>query len=191
MSEPATPLNGAHLSGAITIAEAAPHGMITLRCDLADPALARTLAGLGLEVPGQRQIRFAGAQPARGAAWMSPDELLILCDPAEVGLVLEQIADGMVGQPHLAVDVSHARALIALTGAGVREVLAKGMPLDLRPASLPVGQIRRSRLGQQAAAIWFDADDAAHLICFRSVAEHVFTWLATAARPGSLPGYLR
>jgi sarcosine oxidase subunit gamma len=68
-------------------------------------------------------------------------------------------------------------------------VLAKGAPVDLAPAAFGVGDFRRTRLGQVAAAFWMPAPDTFELMCFRSVAGYVADWLANAARPGSLAGY--
>ena len=86
--------------------------------------------------------------------------------------------------------MSDARAVFRLDGPGAREVLAKGAPVDLAPAAFGPGDFRRTRLGQVAAAFWMPEPEVFDLMCFRSVAGFVADWLATAARPGSLPGFL-
>jgi len=88
--------------------------------------------------------------------------------------------------------VSDARATFRLTGAGAREVVAKGMPADLSRRAFGAGAARRSHLGPVAAAVWVvaEAPETLELVCARSVAGHVFDWLATSAREGTLPGVL-
>jgi sarcosine oxidase, subunit gamma len=53
------------------------------------------------------------------------------------------------------------------------------------PQALPIGQIRRTRLAQVAAAFWIRDNETAEIVCFRSVAEYVFGILQISARPGS------
>jgi sarcosine oxidase subunit gamma len=66
-------------------------------------------------------------------------------------------------------------------------VLASGAPVDLAPAAFGPGDLRRTRLGQVAAAFWIPEPEVFDLACFRSVADFVTDWLANAARSGMLP----
>jgi sarcosine oxidase subunit gamma len=87
-----------------------------------------------------------------------------------------------LGQTHnLVVNVSDARAVFALKGDGVRDVLAKITPVDLRPEVLPDGLMCRTRLGQVAGAFWLTDDTTLWVICFRSVAAYVYDVLTDAA----------
>ena len=61
--------------------------------------------------------------------------------------------------------------------------------MDLSPAGFGPGEIRRTRLGQVAAAFWLTGEDAFELVCFRSVGGFVHDWLNTAAA-ASLPEFL-
>lgn len=173
------------MSDAIRI-EIVPMGMVTLRGDLADAALRKTVqAATGVEVPALREIRHAGGN---AVAWMSPDELLLLVPYGEAETITAALQAALAGQHHLAINVSDARALFRLAGPGVREVLAKGAPVDLAPGYFEQGMIRRTRIGLLAAAFWMPAPDSFEIVCFRSVAGHMEAWLRHAARAGSLPG---
>ena len=173
---------------AVEIARRAPLGIIALRCDLGDPRLAPALDGAaGCALPAQR--RFVGGAGG-AAAWMSPDELLVFVPPATLASALATLETALAGAHCLIADVSDARAVFRLTGPGAREALAKGAPVDLAPAAFGLGDFRRTRLGQVAAAIWSPEAEVFELMCFRSFAEHVALWLETAALPGSLPGFL-
>lgn len=188
MSEAVSALAGAGYSGAVTIREAGLQGMITLRGDLGDEKIAAAVkAAVGLAMPKARQIKQG---KNGGVAWMSPDELLLFCDHAGADATVAKLDKALAGAHHLAVNVSDARAMFTLEGTGVREVIAKGAPADMSETGLPVGEVRRSRIGQIAAAFWLSDAETLHVVCFRSVAAHMFRWLENAAEADTLPGVL-
>lgn len=187
MSNPVTALNGAQFSGLVDIVDAGLTGMITLRGDLASAAIVRGVkSATGAKMPADRNIATA----TKGSAlWMSPDELLLIVDYASVDDTVAKLSKSIGKTHHLAVNVSDARAVFDLSGKGLRDVLAKGAPADVSADALPVGEIRRTRIGQLPVAFWFSTDTTAHLICFRSVGAHVFDWLTNAAKLGSAPDF--
>ncbi|MEL6125994.1 MAG: sarcosine oxidase subunit gamma family protein [Pseudomonadota bacterium] len=162
----------------VTITRLAAQGMITLKGDLTAATLATAVADVtGLDMVAAREIRRGDD---RGLAWMAPDELLLLLPHAEVPSALAAIDSAMGDTPHLAADVSDARAVFRISG-DPRRILAKGTPADLRPSKFGPGEIRRTRLGQVAVAFWLTDEDAAELVCFTSVADFVADWLDNAA----------
>ncbi len=162
--------------------------MITLRGDLASRPLASAVKrAVGQPVPGPRAIL---GDDDRAVAWMSPDELLILCPRGEAAGVSAGLSKALQGSFHLVADVSDARAVFRIRGRGWREVLAKLTPADLSPAAFGEGELRRTRLAQVAAAFWTGGRDEATLVCFASVADYVQALLENAARPESAVGVL-
>jgi len=109
----------------------------------------------------------------------------VLCPYDEVTPVLAGLEDALADVHAMAVDVSDARAVFAVSGANARDVLAKLAPVDLRPGAFTTGMFRRTRMAQVPAAFWCVGDDLFHVICFRSVAQYVHDLLTTAAQPGS------
>jgi len=182
-------LDGMRYDGFVAVREMGLQGMVSLRGDLTDTgfaAAAKTV--LGAEVPGQRAV----VETQTGAvAWMSPDELLILCPHEAADAVVAQLDAALAGQHHLAVNVSDARVMFEMTGAAgaLRDVLAKLSPADLRADSLAPGEMRRSRLAQVPAAFWFADDTTLRLIAFRSVAQYVGDLLSMSAKPGGEVGF--
>lgn len=185
MSDPQSALGGAVYQGYLTVKDAGAQGMLTLRGDHAALAAA-VKAATGQGVPAQRQIEGG---LGGGAAWASPDELLLFCDYGGAGEALEKARKALEGEHFLAADVSDARAVFSLEGPGIRDLLAKLCPADLSPDALPTGEFRRSHIGQVAAAFWLESEERATVVCFRSVAQYMFDLLSKAAEPGSELGY--
>ena len=162
-------------------------GMISLRGDLASEGFSQAVKDvMGVQIPEVRKT--TGGE--RALVWMSPDELLALVPYSEAPAYAARLSDRLGTAHSLVADVSDARAFFSLTGAGWREVLAKGAPVDLRLEAFGPGDVRRTRIGQVAAALWCSRSDRADMVCFRSVGDFMFDWLCTAAEPGTLPGVL-
>jgi len=188
MSDAVSILNGAEFQGAVTVRDAGLVGMITLRGDLADETLAKAVKS----VTGQPMPKARGlSHGAKGSVlWMSPDELLLMVAYDRADAMVAKLDKALGAQHMLAVNVSDARAMFTLTGARCREVIAKGAPVDMSGAALGVAEVRRSRLGQVAAAFWLTDETTLNVVCFRSVGGHVYRWLCVAAEPDTLPGFL-
>lgn len=179
----ASALPGADFRGFVQVRDAGLKGMITLRGDLGSATVAQAVrAATGCAVPEQRRMTRDGDYTV---AWMSPDEVLILCPYAATGDTVARLAQALTGEFASVVAVSDARAVFNVTGASWRDALAKVCPVDF--SAVQKGDIRRTRAAQVAAAILVTGQDEATVICFRSVAQYVFDLLALAAAPGSEP----
>lgn len=180
MSNAVSALQGVSATGYVQVQEMGLQGMLSFRADLSLAKVAKAIqAAVGVEMPGQRAINM---KQGRGAAWMSPDELLLLMPHAEAEATADKLRRAL-GKTHaLVANVSDARVVITLTGAGAREVVAKLAPVDMQ--ALALGEIRRSRLAQVPAAFWISGTDEITLVAFRSVATYVFDLLTNAAKSG-------
>lgn len=167
------------MSDLATITRADARGMITLRGDLASAAMKKAVkAATGQAVPKPGKIAGDGA---RGVLWMSPDELLVMVPYAEVAQTLAAMDKTLTGQHYLAADVSDARAVFTVAGDHAREVLARLCPVDLHADSFAIGDARRTRFAQVAAAFW--AHEAGFdVVCFRSVGDYMDGLLRNAAK---------
>lgn len=181
-------LDSASFSGSVEITEDGLCGMITIRGDLGSEAMAKAVkSAVGLALPKVREIK-TGAKGS--AAWMSPDELLVIVDYQQADALVAKLDAALKGQHALVINVSDARAIFTIAGEGCREVIAKGAPVDISVDGLKVGELRRSRLGQVAAAFWMADETTIRLVCFRSLAEYVFEFLSVSAKENSLPAFL-
>ncbi len=183
MSDPVSALNGAVFEGPlVSVKELGAIGMVTIRGDFTSAAFAAAVEKVcGGPIPALR--KFAGS-----LGWMSPDELLWIGDYADAAKIVAELTVELGDEHHLAVNVSDARAVFRLTGQGARELVAKGAPVDMSPTSFGEGDLRRTHIGQVAAAFWMDSDEALMLVCFRSFADYMFNWLSASAKDGATPG---
>jgi len=188
MSDPVSALGGAVFNGSVTVTENGLRGMITLRGDLSSPELRKVVSAVaGVDFPTERG---ANSNDANGICWMSPDELLILLPYDDVEAAVASMARKLAGEHVLVVNVSDARAAFRIEGSGaaIRDMLAKLTPADLRTSALGIGEMRRTRLAQVPAAIWFHDDHTCELVCFRSVADYVFGVVKQSAATGAEGG---
>ena len=151
-------------------------GMVTLRGDLGTLA-----AAADLPVP---ETRMSTRRDGQALLWMSPDELLLVCDdaPGRAALLRERL----VGRLATVADVSDARAVFDVKGPDAAATLAKLMPVDF--AGMAATEVRRSRLAQVPAACWHE-DAGVRVVCFRSVADYVRAALENAAASAPPPLY--
>jgi sarcosine oxidase, subunit gamma len=186
MSEAVSALEGATFEGFCTLRDTGPVGMVTIRGDLGAKGFAKAVKdATGCGLPKPRGIVAAGG---RRLAWMSPDELLLICEHGEAPALAAGLAEALKGQHALALDVSDARAVFRLEGAGCREVIAKLSPANLAPGAFGPGEMRRTRLAQVAGAFHMPDETSFEIVVFRSVARYAFDLIANAARPGSEVG---
>ncbi|AGI68808.1 putative sarcosine oxidase gamma subunit [Octadecabacter antarcticus 307] len=174
------------MSDLAQVTRVAACGMITLRGDLGSAKLTKAVKAVtGQAMPTSGQ--FLG-DATSGVAWMSPDELLLVVPYADVAQNVAQIDKVLVGHHYLAVDVSDARAVFNVSGVRARDVLARLCPVDLHPDSFGVGQFRRTRMAQVAAAFWMH-DTGFEVVCFQSVGHYAQDLLAQAAKNATGTGF--
>ena len=153
-------------------------GMITLRGDLMSTLVKKSVKAVtGQDMPNSGQFLGDGTS---GVAWMSPDELLLVLPYENVAKSVLQIDETLNGEHYLVADVSDARAFFSVLGTNARDVLARVCPVDLHSGSFCVGQFRRTRMAQVAAAFWMH-DTGFNVVCFQSVGDYAQDLLTQAA----------
>ena len=149
-------------------------GMVTLRGDPAELADAA-----GLPPP---EMRMSARADGEALLWMSPDELLLVCDDAPARAAA--LVDALSGRFATVADVSDARAVFDVTGPDAAGTLAKLMPVDF--GALAPEEVRRTRMAQVAAACWREGEGY-RVVCFRSVADYADALLRQAAAAPAPP----
>ena len=142
---------------------------------------AEASAALGTDLPTTPNT-WVPAGSGR-AVWLGPDEWLVTSTTEAPEDLEARVRAAVVGLGGSATDVSAQRIGLRLTGARVRDVLAKGCSLDLHPRVFGRGSSAQTSLGQ-AGVVLLALSDAGddHVVLVRSsFAGYLADWLLDAA----------
>ncbi|PDQ22866.1 sarcosine oxidase subunit gamma [Mesorhizobium sanjuanii] len=137
------------------------------------------------ELAKAAKTRFEVAVPegpkaiqAKDAAliWSGPDQFLVLSKDGKH--TMNTLAPVFSGLASLS-DQSHARALISISGAKARTMLAKLSSLDLHPAVFPVGAAAATSIDHTSVTLWRGGDQpdghsVFNLLVFATFAESLW-----------------
>src|SRR5262245_13484436 len=139
----------------------------------------KTAAGLDLAMEANRST----ASGDNACLWLGPNEWLII-GPGDSGPGLAaELRSALSGQHAAVTDVSEARTTILLQGPRARDLLQKGMPIDLHPREFQPGHCAQTHIAD-ANIILRQTDDRPtyEILVLNSFAEHLWLWLESAAR---------
>src|SRR5271170_3655138 len=149
MVEPASPLAGtAALVGArITLVEMPLRAKVTVRGRDADAALIDGVtAALGGPPPLEpNRVTYAGT---RTLLWLGPGEWRVVGPPHDEDAIIAALRRTVPRALAAITDVSDFYTTLRLSGAGTRDLLAAGCPLDLHPRAFAVGHCAQSLLAK-------------------------------------------
>lgn len=143
------------------------------------PALGRAIESrLGLSLPA-RPVAVSSA--SHTLVWAGPGQWLLMA-VSQAGFA----EDCASLTAHAAVaDQSDGRAVLSLSGAMVRKVLAKGCMVDLHPRVFPVGATAMTSIAYIGVHLWRSQDgpDGAvyEIMVPRSMAGSFWSWLSASA----------
>jgi sarcosine oxidase subunit gamma len=110
--------------------------------------------------------------------WSGPHHWLLVSGQRNL---VPQLAAELAGLAAVA-DQSDARGVLRVAGPRVRDVLAKGCPIDLHPTSFAPGDAALTSIAHIGVQLW-QVDDAPtyDLAVFRSMAASFWSWLTASA----------
>ena len=114
--------------------------------------------------------------------WLGPDEWLIVT-PRDRRVAIEgDLRSALIGVRAAVTDISGGQTVVVVHGDQVRQLLAKGCPLDLHPRAFDIGQCAQSHLAK-APILMRHLDRRSHfeIIVRRSFADYFWLWLEDAA----------
>jgi len=191
VSSPLTPMSALHglaLPGrygktddapGVTIAERTDLGLATVACRKGqdDGLKASVREAYGVDLPltstvaRGKDVSFIGVGPGQ---WLAVSESLAN-EALAVGLTTK-----LTGLASIA-DQSDGRAVIRLSGPRARDVLAKGLAIDLDPRVFPEDGAVTSMISHMGVQLWQEGPESYDIALFRSVAESFWRWLAASA----------
>jgi len=156
-------------------------GHINLRGKLDDPRFAAAVASvIDVNVPEKPNTVTLGSDCT--AYWLGPDEWLIVTPGEREAAVARDLRTALSDCMAAVTEVSGGQTVIALGGRSVRDLLAKGCPLDLHPRAFGVDRCAQSHLAKAPMLIHqVDARPSFEIIVRRSFADYLWLWLIDAA----------
>lgn len=156
-------------------------GHINLRGDAGDPQFVAAVARVvGTAVPIAPNTVAHGGDNV--VCWLGPDEWLIVTPTEREAAIARDLRATLSGLFAAVTEVGGGQTVIALRGDSVRELLAKGCPLDLHPRVFGVDRCAQSHLAKAPILIrQVDEVPSFEIVVRRSFADYVWTWLEDAA----------
>ncbi len=142
-------------------------------------------AATGIDLPETPNTFTAGEQVE--ALWLGPNEWqIVVHDSREEagGEWIARLREAMADHFCAIVNVSHAQAIIGLTGPMAREVLERAVPLDMHPRSFAPGQVKQTLFGKHTGITLQLRDETPDFDIYtrRSFPEYVWRYLEDCAR---------
>ena len=164
-----TPLQGAsYESLSVNIKEQKACGKLTLRGNADDASFRRAIKSVLGESPPQTPLTSIplfleenGKKPtkANGALiWIAFDEWMIWYPRTLSGKIEADLKESLAGQHAAVVEVGDYYTILELSGPRARDLLRKGLPLDLHDTAFPVGMAGASHFQQAAILLVREAD---------------------------------
>ncbi|RPE64801.1 sarcosine oxidase subunit gamma [Pacificibacter maritimus] len=165
----------------VQISRMPPKARLSLRSRNAN--LMALSKAIGIPVPTK-----IGACDTKGGTeilCLGPDEWLVLSDVSDH--IAEACEKLYASVPHSLVDISHREVTFNISGPQATELLTLGWPRD--PASLRVGEGRRTVFDSATVVLWRDAENAYRMDVWNSFADHLFQFLQHGCRELAAQAY--
>jgi len=163
----------------ITIAERGNLGLATLAARKGqDDALAAAVReAYGVDLPAQSSVAQGKTVSVIG---YGPGQWLVVSETLENEALAEDLATRLKGLASIS-DQSGGRAVLRVSGPHVRDVLAKGLAIDLDPRVFPAGSAVTSTISHMGVQLWHEEAERYDVAIFRSVSASFWHWLTASA----------
>jgi sarcosine oxidase subunit gamma len=154
---------------------------LMLRGNAQDPAFVETVTRvLGQPLP----LRANTLTRGNGLVfWTGPDERQIVTGAGQATGLIAQLREALAGQHASVTDVSGGHLMLALSGAGARDILSSGSTLDFHPRAFAVDDCAQTNLAKAAVLIALVGDEPSfRIVVRRSFAEYLLRWMHHAGR---------
>ena len=156
--------------------------LANVRGDARDRKFIAAVEGaIGVRLPTKPNTVARGAE--YDALWLGPDEWLIRSTEARKPELEGKLRAALGTLFASAVDVGSGYTVVEASGDRVRDVIARGCPLDLHPQVLQPGQCAQSHYFKASIVLIPTAYDAFELVVRRSFADYFCRIMLDAAAP--------
>ncbi|HEX2580651.1 MAG TPA: sarcosine oxidase subunit gamma family protein [Dongiaceae bacterium] len=128
----------------------------------------------GLALPAANRVMRGGE---RYLFWMGPNEYWLIAAEAERDVLQASLTGAFAPLFAAVTDISESRTLMVLTGARAREVLARGISLDLDPRRFAVDDCAQTSFARVNVLLHRMAGEEFHLTVLNSYADYLWRLL--------------
>ena len=165
----------------VTMSEVGHRAIINIRGTASDPAFTTAVkSATGIDLPVKANTVASNGD--RQILWLGPNEWWVTAKDGEAESLLEALRNAFGGQHATACDVSESRAIIAVKGLKARDLLARGISLDLHPKVFTPGQCAQTGLSRCNVLLHL-ADDSPRfeIYVLKSFSDYLWRWLEQVA----------
>jgi len=164
----------------VIISERVGLGLATVACrkGQADSLKSAIANVYGVELPDSSR---AAKGPKVGFIGTGPGQWLAMSEGLGAEALARDLAQRLAGLASIS-DQSGGRTVLRVSGPRARDVLAKGLPIDLDPRVFPLGSAATSVISLMGVQLWQTDDTRSYDIAlFRSLSQSFWRWLTASA----------
>ncbi len=165
----------------ITVGEQAHRAIINIRGNAEDGAfVAAVKSATGVDLPVEaNRVNTSGDTRI---LWLGPNEWWVVSSDQRRAELIERLRSAFQGQHAAVIDVSESRTVITLAGPAAREVLARGVSLDLHPRVFGPGQCAQTGMSK-ANVLLHQTGEAPNyeIYILKSFADYLWRWIGLVA----------
>jgi len=164
----------------VVIEERPGLGLATVACrkGQADALKAAVAGAYGVELPVSLRVAQG---PKVGFVGTGPGQWLAVSEGLAAEALARDLSAKLQGLASIS-DQSGGRTVLRVSGPRARDVLAKGLPIDLDPRAFPLGSAATSVISLMGVQLWQTDDTRSYDIAlFRSLSQSFWRWLTASA----------
>ena len=139
-------------SAGVILGESAHRSIVNIRGDAEDAAFVSSVkAATGVDLPLKANTvngNTLNSGSELKILWLGPNEWWIVGPESTGAELVTGLRQAFQGQHTAVVDVSESRTVITLTGPNARDLLVRGISLDLHPRVFAAGQCAQTSLSK-------------------------------------------
>jgi sarcosine oxidase subunit gamma len=164
----------------ITVGEISHRAIVNIRGNAGDLVFSGAVkAATGLDLPVANTVSMGDDIRI---LWLGPDEWWVVSSNAQRAELIERLRQSFSGQHTAVVDVSESRSVITIAGPAAREVLARGISLDLHPRAFGPGQCAQTGMAKANIVLHqIDNQPSYEIYILKSFGDYLWRWIGLVA----------
>ena len=168
----------------ITVGEIAHRAIVNIRGNAGDLVFSTAVkVATGADLPVANTV--SAADDIR-ILWLGPNEWWVVAPDAKRAELVERLRQSFAGQHTAVTDVSESRTVMSIAGPAARDVLARGVSLDLHPRAFGPGQCAQTGMSKANVVLHqIEAQGTTwpsyEIYILKSFADYLWRWIALVA----------